>query len=98
MRGFLKDVLPTITPADVKSTTDFDGLAALRNQAKSQSPEAIKACIRKNEHVAITLYREGEFPLPAFSPPDILGVGAHLPEPAGLGAKLRARTLVLPAA
>jgi len=63
-----------------------------------KSPEAIKACIRKNEHVAITLYREGEFPLPAFSPPDILGVGAHLPEPDGLGAKLRARTLVLPAA
>ena len=49
MRGFLKDLLPTITPADVKSTTDFDGLAALRNQAKSQSPEAIKAVAQQFE-------------------------------------------------
>jgi len=45
----LKDLLPTITPADVKSTTDFDGLAALRNQAKSQSPEAIKAVAQQFE-------------------------------------------------
>jgi flagellar protein FlgJ len=45
----LKDLLPTITPADIKSTTDFDGLAALRIQAKSQSPEAIKAVAQQFE-------------------------------------------------
>lgn len=46
----MKDVaLPTISPADVKSTTDFEGLAALRNQAKSQSPEAIKAVAQQFE-------------------------------------------------
>ncbi|HZF17244.1 MAG TPA: glucosaminidase domain-containing protein [Steroidobacteraceae bacterium] len=46
----MKDfTLPTVTPADVKSTMDFDGLAALRNQAKSQSPEAIKAVAQQFE-------------------------------------------------
>ncbi len=45
----MKDSLPTITPADIKSSTDFTGLAALRNQAKSQSPEALKAVAQQFE-------------------------------------------------
>ena len=38
----MNDTLPTITPADIKSSTDFSGLAALRNQAKSQSPASVE--------------------------------------------------------
>jgi processive 1,2-diacylglycerol beta-glucosyltransferase len=38
-----------------------------------KDPEAIKACIRKNEHVAITLYRDAaellKFCLPRAGPP-----------------------------
>ncbi len=45
----MNHTLPTLTPTDVKSTTDFDGLAALRNQAASQSPEALKAVAQQFE-------------------------------------------------
>lgn len=46
----MKDLtLPTATPRDIQSTTDFDGLAALRNQAKDQSPAAIKAVAQQFE-------------------------------------------------
>lgn len=46
----MKDLaLPTLTPTDVKSTTDFEGLAALRTQAQSQSPVALKAVAQQFE-------------------------------------------------
>lgn len=46
----MKDLaLPTLTPTDVKSTTDFEGLAALRAQAQSQSPVALKAVAQQFE-------------------------------------------------
>jgi flagellar protein FlgJ len=46
----VKDLaLPTLTPTDVKSTTDFEGLAALRTQAQSQSPVALKAVAQQFE-------------------------------------------------
>lgn len=65
----------------------------------SKTPEAIKDCIRRNEHVAITLYRES---LPAVTP-DIITTGAACePEASGssadLSARAAARTLLLPAA
>ena len=47
--------LPIITPADIKSSTDFSGLAQLRNQAKSQSPEALKAIAQQFESLFLDM-------------------------------------------
>ncbi len=51
----MNDTLPTITPADIKSSTDFSGLAALRNQAKSQSPGALKAVAQQFESLFLDM-------------------------------------------
>jgi flagellar protein FlgJ len=51
----VNDVLPTISPGDIKSYTDFNGLAALRNQAKDQSPAALKAVAQQFESLFLDM-------------------------------------------
>ena len=51
----MNDVLPTITPSDIKSYTDFNGLAELRSQAKGQTPEALKAVAQQFESLFLDM-------------------------------------------
>ena len=51
----MKDVLPTVSPSDIKSYTDFNGLAELRNQAKGQSPAALQAVAQQFEALFIDM-------------------------------------------
>jgi hypothetical protein len=45
-----------------------------------KDPEAIKDCIRKNEHVAITLYRDVQSPVAQVGNRAVSPIGAELPE------------------
>jgi flagellar protein FlgJ len=51
----VNDVLPTVTPTDIQSYTDFNGLAALRSQAQGQSPEALKAVAQQFESLFLDM-------------------------------------------
>jgi hypothetical protein len=64
--------------------------------ACARSPEAIKECIRKNEHVAITLYRDGVPAISTFARDSSRVDTRHALGPEG--ARAVARSLLLPAA
>jgi len=51
----VNDVLPTISPSDIKSYTDFNGLAELRSQAKGKTPEALKAVAQQFESLFLDM-------------------------------------------
>jgi flagellar protein FlgJ len=51
----LNDVLPTVSPTDVQTYSDFNALAELRTQAQTRSPEALKAVAQQFESLFLDM-------------------------------------------
>jgi len=88
--------LPYIANSDFHKPKHIYSWKTLLHCAKT--PDAIKDCIRRNEHLAITLYREGLAAVVAEPSAEQIGESEELDRPARTGVRAAARSLLLPAA